>query len=243
MALVVLGAGCIKNTPIEKATAALDIVHTVTGVGDIKPNFREEGLPVFKYSHNIGYSTFYIGPNRIGSYSGATRLRLYEIPDTTEKDQPLYDLRLDLPEASINTLLLTGTREDRNYLFIRENLPSFSASDSVMAVRFINCSPESGPVEIHLKGKGVMTALKPQAFRQYSQFVTLPVLSHTQDYEFEARDANTGELLATYKTDRMIIGDHAKFRYRSFSIILTGKAGLSGRYAPALLWLAHTRRI
>jgi len=235
----VFGTACIKSVPEAKGTASLDILHAVIDGNVLRPNLKEEGMSIFRNSSYISYGDYYRGANHIGSYVGSTRLRLYEMPDTTDKDQPLYDLRLDLPEGSINFLVLCGTRNDPDYFLFRSEIPYFPDSDSVMAVRIINASPESNPVVLHLKNSGPIQGISPVSYREHSEFSTLPVLSNTRDYEFEVRDAVTGDLLATYTTSGMNQGRHSGFRYQSFSLLLLGKVGLSGTYQPKVTWVQH----
>lgn len=235
---ILFGTGCVKSK-MAKATASLDVIHTVVGAGNLRPSFREEGHNLFQYSRNISYNTFLPANNRFGSYTGNTRLRLYELLDTTAKDQPLFDLQLDLPESSINTLLLTGTKEEPETLLIRETIPYFHDTDSVMAIRFINSSPGSGAVNIQLQGGSAIAGLSGLAFKQHSNFITFPVLSTTKDYVFEARDATTGKLLTTYKTNGMNTNLHGNFRYRSFTLILGGVAGETGVNKPVFILLPH----
>lgn len=239
---ILLVTGC-KKTRDAQATASLDIIHVVAGAGIMRPSFTETEPKLFRLSRNITYNTFTAMGNRFGSYIGDTRVRLYVLPDTLEKDLPLIDVRINLQVASINTLLLTGTKTAPDTMLIRETIPYFPDTDSVMAIRFINCASGSGVVNIRVNGGAAVPELSGLAYRQRSGFKTFPVLSSTKDYTFEARDAVTGALLATYKTNGMNTDMHGNFRYRSFTLILGGVAGETGANQPVFIVQQHYRTI
>ena len=235
---LLLLAGCAKER-MPKATGTLDIIHTMVDAGKIRPSFRDGSPALFRYTFDINYNLFSANNNRFGQYEGDTRLRLYAMPDTTEKDPPLMDLRLQLTEGSIQTLVLTGHKDQPDTMLIRDNIPWFNPKDSVMAFRFINCSPGSNPVNIRIKDGDIITEFSQMEYKQRSGFKTFPVLYNTRDYVFEAWDATTNVLLATYKTNGMDNGNQEAFRYRSYTMYLGGVAGATGVNAPKLFVQFH----
>jgi hypothetical protein len=233
---VALLAGCKKNT-FTPDTASLLIYNAVPGSAPLLPDFTNGGAQLFKYTKGIVYGTYNNTNNFFSSYTGEQRLRLYPMPDTTSKDQPLFDMSLNLLKGSISTLFLTGTPDAPDTVLIRENLPYLKGEDSAMAFRFIHLSPGSASISVNLQGQAPGELTGSLDYKQVTDFKQYPV-SNKSNYVIEFREAISGNLLLSYK----FLGEGVNYRYlnRCFTIVFGGLPGGAGNTAIKAFTLPHS---
>jgi hypothetical protein len=232
-------ASCNKEVTTA-GTASLSIINAMPGSNDLIPNFKQDGAILYRQAAILRYKIFFMTDNRVRYYSGQQRLRIYQMPDTTSKDQPLYDLNLDLPVGSIHTLFLTGSPDAPDTVMIRnEQIPFFPQSDSAMAIRFVNLSKGSAPVSINIKGLADGSEVQSLSYKTITGFAKYPVRLQLQDYVFEFRDAATGTLLASYTTLGLQQTTPNPWIYKSFTIAFTGIPGTTGATAPDVFLVPH----
>lgn len=237
--LMALLASCNKDVTTA-GTASLSIINAIPGSNDLLPNFRQDGAILYRQAAILRYKNFFMTDNRIRYYSGQQRLRIYQMPDTTSKDQPLFDLQLDLPVGSIHTLFLTGSPDAPDTVMIsNEQIPFFPQSDSAMAIRFVNLSKGSAPVSINIKGFADGSEVQSLGYKAITGFIKYPVNLQLQNYVFEFRDAATGTLLGSFTTQGLQQTSPNPWVFKSFTIAFTGIPGATGATAPDVFLVPH----
>jgi len=232
-----------KKDFVPAGTASLTCVHTVVGANGLITNFNDKQPIAYHLANMISYASYSSRLNRLNSYAGVQHLALYQYPDTTSKDQPLFDLELDLPVNSISTLFLTGTVDAPDTLFTRDVVPTYAPADSTMGIRFVNLSPGSGPVSVNIKGKSNGSEVISLPYKNISGFKDYTLQLSPDEYEFEFRDVASGALIAVYSTS----GSNGKpelsviynWLYHSFTLALVGLPGGTGNNAPQVFKIDH----
>lgn len=203
--LLFLFASCSKQVT-QRASASLTIVNAVVGSGLLVTNFSGTQpiswyLNANKLLYNAYYSNSYGTNNQFNSYSGINNLTLYQYPDTGKGSTPLFDLSLNLPAGSINSLFLTGTVASPDTLLVSDHIPYYQWPDSVTGIRFVNLSPTSAPVSVNIEGQPAGSEVAGLAYKGITGFKKYPASSAISSYTFEFRDRSTGALLTTYTAD------------------------------------------
>jgi hypothetical protein len=231
---------CRKEN-VTPGSASLAIIHLVAGSKPLAVNFSSEGPVPYKTGRQLNYR-FFERNNQFKAYSGEQRLRLFQYPDTTNKDLPLFDLQLNLPIGSMNTLFLTGTVDAPDIFFTRNIIPFFPETDSSLAIRFVNLSPGNDPVSINVKGLANGSEVSSIRYKNITDFKNYAATKDISEYVFEFRDAISGDSITSYTipginqpgTESPNIR-----RYRSFTLALTGEAGGVGDRARAGFLVSH----
>ena len=243
--LFLLPAGFFISCKKEKdapGSAMLTMVNTVVGSRPLAVNFNNDGPVPYNTGRRLNYKAYGFIDNQFRAYSGSQRLRLYQYPDTTSKDLPLFDLQLDLPVGSINSLFLTGTVDAPDTFFTRDVIPFFPAADNAMAIRFVNLSPGSDPVSINLIGLANGSEVSTIAYKSITGFRNYPVNTSISKYVFEFRNAVSGDLITSYSLSGIDLpGDEApnRWKYHSFTLALVGEPGGIGMRAQAGFIVDH----
>jgi hypothetical protein len=222
-------------------TASLCIVNAVPDDRPLVPNFTESGYISYIIGRRIAYNLFQLPESQYSSYSGSQRVRLFLFPDTTEKDAPLFDLRLELPVGSINTLFLMGTPSAPDTLFIRDEIPYFAAGDSVMGIRFVNLSAGSRPVSVNIKGLSNTPEVNSLEYKNITGFKRYPVTAAIGGYIFEFHDAVTGDLITSFDTGDIHGENTGKWIYRPLTLVFQGIPAGTGSQAQTVM-LVHSQR-
>ena len=234
---------CSKKNDVPKGTASLTIINAVPGSNKLVTNFSDSyslnGRYIF--ANAITYNVFY-GLNQVfSSYSGTQKLVLYQFPDTLPKSIPLFDLTLNLPIASINTLFLTGTVNAPDTLFTTDQPPYHSTSDSVTGIRFVNLSPGSAPISVNIQGQADGSEINALPYKKITAFKNYAANSVISSYTFEFKDAATGALLGTY-TATGINNDGTdpgtstnEWRFRNSTLVFLGLPNETGELGQSVL--------
>ena len=232
-----LFTSCKKEVdPVEMAS--LTVVHAISGGGELKFNFKTEGHGNYRRSSFINYSANL--KTVLEANKGPHRMRLFQMPDTTAKDAPLFDLQLNLPSGSMQTLFLAGTPDTPDSLMIRdEQFPFYPAGDSATGIRFLNLLQESTPVSINVKGESEGSVTANLGYKSVTAFRRYPVSRTLPDYVFEFRDVNTGTVLATFTTLGLNNPTPNLWIYRSITLVLTGTPGATDSLKPAVFSVHH----
>ena len=229
---------CKKNEPLT-GTANLTIVNAVRGAGDMVANFNgTTPLEYYVRAPILQYNTFTYYQNRFNSNSGPQRIGIYRLPDTTDKSKPVLLCNIDLPVASINTLLLLGTITQPDMLLLRDQVPYIPVTDSVGGFRFVNALANSGPVSVNIKDRATGSLVSSITYKNASDFIMLPVKPGIVSYNFEFRDVASGALIFSYTTPFMDLykpGDVNFYMWRSNTLVLTGDRNLTGTEGPAVV--------
>lgn len=230
-------AGCIKENPSRQAVS-LTIVNAVVGSNTLRPNFTGTGSIRFADTWPINYGDFNLATNIYPRAAGIVTLGLYQMPDTLAKDQPLFNLQLNLPEASIHSLYLTGTVNEPDTMLIRDVVPGYASSDTSMGIRFVNLSKSSDPVTVNLQGQPDGSETGAIAYKKYTDFKKYRVRNGVGKYIFEFRNTVTGNVDASYTAD-FIDDINNRWVYRNFTLAFIGKPGGTGAEAFKVLLIQH----
>jgi hypothetical protein len=229
--------GCIKDVPSKQAVS-LTIVNAVVDSKPLCTNFNGTAPVSFIDTWRMNYGEFFLSSNIFSRAAGIITLGLYQFPDTLAKDKPLYNLQLNLPEASISSLYLTGTTSDPDSMLVRDIVPGYASSDTSMGIRFVNLSKGSDPITVNLEGKPNGSEATALAYKGITGFKKYRVRTGGGDYVFEFRDAGTGNLVASFTATG--IDDAAnRWVYRNFTLAFIGKPGGSGAAAFTILLIQH----
>jgi hypothetical protein len=201
-AIMALGA-CKKQTPVKGNFAVLRIYGVIKDNEYLVTNFKgSEPLDIYKDATRISAGGNAYGFNKFYVYDSPQSIGFYYYKDTMPKSEPVLKLDLELEKGQIYTLFLSGTRNVVDTLLIKENIPTFETTDSSTVFRFVNLSNDA-PVSVNLKDEPYGSLISSLPYQGISAWFRFPLVANMQPYEFEVRDAATGELLATYKDNDM----------------------------------------
>jgi len=111
----------------------------------------------------------------------------------------LYDGILPMKSEGIYSLFLCGTDTSApDFLFLRDSLPFYDQSDSVMGIRFVNLSATVGTVSVNLEGSPIGSEVTTLPYKGITAFKQYRCNSTTQEYIFVVRDAMTGDSLTEF---------------------------------------------
>lgn len=241
--LLLFGAACTKKNEVP-GTASLNLFNGVIGSAEMLPNFR--GTTPLEWYRNVGFLTYGLvrkytsvsvkSYDAYYNYSGVIPLAFSEYPDTTAHDQPIFNLTLDLPVGSMNTLFLTGSLTEPDTLMSRDYPPYHAVSDSTMGVRFVNLSPGGLQVSINLQGESNGSEVNNLAYKSITSFknYSANTIAGDSPYVFEIRDASNGNLLTTHTIDVKNVLDgqilRNNYRFRNLTLIIIGVPGNASPY-------------
>jgi len=229
---------CAKEHISSYAPASLSIVNAVAGGGTLLTNFNGTAPILYQSAQRLEYGTFNMFNNRF-SIAGRQPLAIYSLADTTDKSSPLFSFVLDYPAGSINTLFLAGTKEKTDTLMLTDHLPEYA--DSVMGIRFLHLASGIGKVSVSLGG-GAPAEQAVVAYRNFTPFNIYGVHSGMDNYIFQFRNEDSGELIASFETQELgnmeLMSGNSWLR-RNFTLALIGVAGESGITAPSVVCIPH----
>lgn len=152
----------------------------------------------------IGAPTLYLNSitdsaseNNYGEFSllaGQTGVKIYPLATPT---QPFYNQTMATMNGSYYSLFLAGaSTANIDAILIKESYKNYT--DSLCGVRLINLSPDSNPVSVDIAGNANGSEVSSLAYKAYTSFKQYPAKLADASYNFEVRDAATGNLLASY---------------------------------------------
>ncbi|WP_343306645.1 hypothetical protein AAHN97_05975 [Chitinophaga niabensis] len=213
---------CKKQT--VSPTASLNLINAVPGsTPSLVTNFGGTTPIVwYKTALKLVYGTFDKASQAL-SLRGPQKLAVYLYPDTTAHSTPLFNLDLQLKPGTINTLFLTGTKTAPDTLLTTDVIPYYPASDSSLGIRFVNLSTGSAPVSVNITGLANGSEAAGISYKAITGFKKYPAPAGLSQYNFEFRNAATGELLGSY----VLTGVNSTFantakRYRNFTLAFMG---------------------
>jgi len=240
LAMLLSITSCKKEAKLP-STAALNIINAVVGTSELATNFKGTDSIGYYLAARLPYKSS-DDRNFFRSYTGKQRLGLFNIPDTTNKSAPLFDLTLDLPIGSITSLYLTGTVSSPDMLLVKDTLPEILLTDSTMGIRFVNLSQGSGPISVNIIDKANGSEISNLKYKDISRFKFYPVGFTMNNYVFEFRDAASGALIASYTTENLSdpgAGYANMWIYRWFTMALVGKPGGTGADSQSILLINY----
>ena len=206
---------CGEEDNVQFPTS-LNVFHAVNEAPSVHVDYFEEeislsGNPVLTFGANI----------QLVLPSDQERgINFISAQDTT---RVLLQETVRFGEGEIHSLFLAGTGENIESVLI-EDLPK-TFTDSIMGIRFINLSPDSGPISVNVEGE-TNTIGSSLDYRVASDFNELPATREAGEYTFEFRDSN-GELLTSTTFDPLPLPRSSRDRplqrvFKNMTFVLVG---------------------
>lgn len=233
---------CAKVEDVP-GVASLTLFNATVGMDTLLTNFNGRQKINYAYADRLIFGS-YNHLNRKSLRPGLTQLGLYQISDTSEFDHPPFFFELESPLGSIHTLFLTGTKERPDSLLIKENFPVINQVDSVFGLRILNLSPDSPLIYFHIENNEKKFEIHGIGYEQYTGFQMIPAKNGWSDYTVKAFNSATNEQVAELKLLGIGNDGYSKNEWRNhfYSIAFVGELSETGRYAPKLSLIAHTKR-
>ena len=198
---------CEKSDPVPPVSSSLTIVNAIPGAGQLVCNFNYNyTLQYYKTAQPIAsYASTTTPPYwEFAGYIGDIPLSVSQLTDTTHT---VFKGVIHVDAGSVHSLFLTGTLTTPDSVYTTDVVSAIT--DSLVAVRFINLSTGSKPVNIDVLTAGVagapiVSGLAYRAHTAFMPFVVKKATPATGNYVFEFRDAATNAVLTTYKLDKLL---------------------------------------
>jgi len=164
----------VKLTPL----ASLNLTNAVIAAPTVYLNGNTDSVT----NNNFGEFTLLAGKSAVKVVAGA---------------QSYYNQTLSTANGSYYSLFLAGASPAAvDAILIKESYQNYT--DSLCGVRFINLSPDSQPVSVDIQGNANGSAVSSLAYKAYTGFLPYPAKLADAAYNFEVRDAASGNVIATY---------------------------------------------
>jgi hypothetical protein len=191
-AVLLLSLACKKSLYTNATpTAGLNVINAAADVPNLNVNFTTNPIPYYQYQQPIVYGSSW----EWGRPPGDSPISLVSSLDTTKA---FYSGYFNLKADSTYSLYLLSGAAKGDLIFMRDSIPIYS--DSTAGIRFINLSPDSGPVTINLQGNNpAQTEFPALVYKQISPFKGYSAGSQTGGaYNFEIRSSTTQSVLANF---------------------------------------------
>ena len=176
-----------NTVPID---SSLDIINAAANIPSVVVNFSEAAIPFYQNQAFVYYSSSL----EYGFPSGVTPIVIVSSSDTTK---PIFQGNLNLAAGGIYSLYLIGQSQKPDTFLMEDNIVNYTPD--LAGVRFINLSPDSGPISVNIQGNAAtQTEFNSLAYKQISDFKTYDASVQYGNYTFEVRDQATGILLTTF---------------------------------------------
>ena len=215
-----------KLTPLS----ALNVFNATADLPSVKVNTLGTPIDYAAYPDVITYGT-----NRLYSIPASNR----EISGvaTVTPAQNVFSFSQKFQPGGIYSLFLAGQMPTVESIFLEEHFPSYAMADSSLAVRVINLSPNSAPVNVTLSATPTVNEFTGIAYKQLSDFKKYSAKTGVSNtaFNFQVRNAS-GALLSSYA---FTAANLTAARWRSVTLVLRGLAGGSGSNALAVSYIGN----
>lgn len=222
----------------------INVVNASVGAGALKVN---------SYGRNINWS-FLTGTDGAVNYASNMVYTLFNQNSYPFVVVPALDtlktvFREPIPNetGTMYTLFTTGQNPNYESVLIKEATIPYGLTDSVVAVRFINLSPNSPAINITLENSPTVIVESNLSYKKLSSFKNLQLLKIIPpgSITFQVRDAATNGILTTYTLPVTASLPYssvtiAKARFNSITLVIKGLSGTSvGTNAYSIFPVAH----
>ena len=236
VAVMLLSAfGACKKINFEGSPGNLAIINALDNQVNLYTNFS--GSQDFRYytAMLLLNNQFQPSNNRFKISSNPQSLALYASTDTLPKDAPVLKLDLDIKDGDIYSLFVYGLKEDAKHILLKESIPGIKEKDSVTFIRFINLSGYPN-ISFNIAGSTPGSLAADVAYEKHTDFIRLDANHTVNNYVFEARDKNTGDLLYAYSA--VDVNDYKNLYNiwfnRPNTLVFTGRPGGAAPNVPKL---------
>jgi hypothetical protein len=213
--ITTLITACEKNDSDIPQLTSVNVVHAVVNASAVKVNTTGSAITYISYTDSIKFGASKLYSLVAGS---ATPLSIVATADTTK---PLFNTHLSISAGEMYSLFLAGQYPAADTVWVKEELNNYT--DSLIGIRFINLSPNSGPVKINIKGNTTQNETADLSYKQISTFKQYAAKSVNPNYQFEVRDAVTSTLLTSFTL--------AYTRFHNHTLVIKGLTGVTGTNA------------
>lgn len=238
--IIVSALGSCKKTSFDGSPGVLAVFNAIDDQVNLYTNFS--GSPDFSYStaNMISNKQFQPGNHRYKIISNPQPLALYATTDTLPKDAPVLKLDLTVNDGDIYSLFVYGPKDNAKHTLLKESIPGVQEKDSLTHVRFINLSGYPN-ISLNIFENAPGSLVDDLPYEQNSGFIRLDADHSVSGYTFEARDKNTGLLLASFAVERINNFDNIYNGWfnRSNTLVFAGKPGGTGTNVPQLYLMAN----
>lgn len=218
---------CKKEEQVIRIISSLKIINAVPDaapylLADLR-NGNNTGLyyssgAIFRYE-DAGQDA------KISTEKEVLPLVIYLFPDTLPTNKPLFDLKLQLPKGSINSLFLLGTVSQPDYKLVTAIPPGHDGLGTTFGLRFANLSYQSKPVSVSVLHNGEEKVLDGLAYKDVSNYKKYDASANGDNLTFQFRDQETQRLLASYVLTGLLATENNLWRAKNFTLALKGLPG------------------
>lgn len=220
-------ASCGKDAPAPRP-AFLRIHNAVTDAPQLVTDY---GMDLSKMYYLDVQRLMYGIPSdhELTAYAAGTHhLRLFAFPDTIKA---MAALQLELAAGQMQSVFVSGTKQQPDLLQISEQLPWHRLADSTFGLRFMHLSAGLPGMTVEINGKEAAGSL---AYRGYTGFQVMPANAAAGDMTVRFIYSSTGVEAARYIITAP--GSNVEtnaWRNKNFTLVLIGNAqGLSVMLIP-----------
>jgi len=200
--LSVILISCKKQEVNITSTASLLVTNVVNGGGNL-----------FLGTNSIPVYNFYF--QSYGMLAGSQQIKLV---DTVGVDRLYYDSTAELINGGVYSLFLTGSTNDVESVFIKEET-IYQHAEDVFGVRVINLSTAKMSINVNLAGAEDGSFVSKLPFKAITKFKIISSAAIEGDKTFEIRDAVKGTLLATFT-----VPSYDMPRFANITLVFAGDA-------------------
>lgn len=218
---------CKKEGAVLRIVSSLKIVNAVPDTAPyLVSDFRNNSKGDFYY---ISAAKFKYGiadqDAKLNTEKEEFPLAFYLFPDTLPTSKPLFDLKLQLPKGSINTLFLFGMVSHPDYKLVTAIPPAHDGMGKTFGLRFANLSYQSKPVSVYVMDNGEQKIIDGLTYKDVSDYKKYTISANSNNLTFEFRDKETQNLLATYVMADLLATENNLWRAKNFTIAFKGLPG------------------
>ena len=221
-AFAVAALACQKQTPYKGEVVSVSVFNGLDDGLSAYGNYSEARPASYQLSQNLNansaaFITYF--------QDTIVRARFYAQYDTLDTDKPLIDQQLTMRRGKSYSLYLAGNKLASDYLFVENTFKWGADTDSLSYMQVVNISNDA-PVSVNMKGNAKGSFINSLPYKTASAFLGLNVDKAHPVYEFEFRDANTGELLWTETVPTIPAdpaGDRNRFLHNNWTLVFMGK--------------------
>ncbi|WP_242696189.1 DUF4397 domain-containing protein [Longitalea luteola] len=194
----ILFSACKREVIHSPNVASLTIINAVTDGEPVRLGSRSAIIANNSSAHmaiDMGESSLYVWP-------------------VSDSSRPYFsDQKFKIEKGEVYSLFLAGSYSNVEGVLIKENLPYHS--DSTCGIRFINLSPDSGPLSVNLKESPSVYEANNLDYKQHTDFKSYPAKADNTKYTFEIRKSSDDSLVVTYTLNTP--------RFANVTLVIRGK--------------------
>lgn len=242
--IIVMFCSC-KKKEIPQSYASINVVNSAINAGSVKINYYGKNVTWSSLVGSIGLIGY--GENQVLTVSNLNVDYPFTIVPALDTTKTVVRQKLFIEPNGRYTLFATGQSPNFDAVFIKETSIGYNFTDSAIAVRFVNLSPNSPTVNITLANNQTTNEFTGLVYKQITAFKNYTVLKviPSGSITFQIRDANSDLVLSTYTIPATVVSPYLKVstslsRFKSLTLAIKGLAGTTtGTNAYSVFPIAH----